>query len=267
MTIGKIITVLSGSKGLSAALKGIPALIGNIGTAFKSVGNAIWTFVTSPAGVWMLAIGAIIGAVTLIITHWEEIAGFFKGLWEGISNVASAAWEGIKGVLTAAWEGIIAAGEVLWNGFKDFFSDLWEGIKNTAAKAWEGIKGVLGKAWEGIESMAKSIWGGITGTISKAWDFITGKKLPEGLTEESVKQAAEEINTIDWQSDIQGDFTLPEIEGDYGAQSLNDFGNEMSNLGANQILIDIHGNTISDELDIEKIGDQLVHRLYRAGVA
>jgi hypothetical protein len=75
------------------------------------------------------------------------------------------------------------------------------------------------------------------------------------------------VDTADWQSDIQGDFSLPDIEVDYGEQSLKNFDNEMSSLGTNQYIIDIHDNKISDELDIEKIGDQLVRRLYRAGVA
>ncbi len=265
MTIGKIITVLSGSKGLSAALKGIPALIGNIGTAFKTVGNVIWAFVTSPAGAWMLAIGAIIGAVTLIITHWEEIAGFFKGLWEGISNVASQAWEGIKFVLTAAWEGLIASGKVLWNGFKDFFGDLWEGIKDITVKAWDGIKSALGKAWEGIKSMAESIWGGISGFFGGIWDTITGKG--KGAEIEAIKQ---EIGFDNYENAADNiDYhTVPELELPiFDTQSLNNFDADMGDLRANQIIMDIHDNKISDELDIEKIGDQLVHRLYRAGVA
>lgn len=265
MTIGKIITVLSGTKGLSAALKGIPALIGNIGTTFKTVGNTIWTFVTSPAGVWMLAIGAIIGAVTLIITHWEEISTFFKGLWEGISNVASAAWDGIKGVLTTVWEGIIAAGELLWNGFKDFFGDLWEGIKDITVKAWDGIKSALGKAWEGIKSMAESIWGGISGFFGGIWDTITGKG--KGAEIEAIKQ---EIGFDNYENAADNiDYhTVPELELPiFDTQSLNNFDADMGDLRANQIIMDIHDNKISDELDIEKIGDQLVHRLYRAGVA
>jgi hypothetical protein len=264
-TIGKVATALGSGGVFGKSVKGLPGMLKSVSGAFKTAGNAIWTFVTSPAGVWMLAIGAIIGAVTLIITHWEEIAGFFKGLWEGISTVASAAWEVIKGVLTAAWEGIIAAGKLLWDGFKNFFGGLWEGIKDTAAKAWEGIKSVLGKAWEGIKSMAKSIWGGISGFFGGIWDTITGKG--KGAEIEAIKQEigfdnyANTADTLEYH-------TVPELELPiFDTQSLNNFDADMGDLRANQIIMDIHDNKISDELDIEKIGDQLVHRLYRAGVA
>lgn len=263
-TIGKVITVLSGSKGLSGALKGIPALIATVGTGFKTVGTKLLGIIGT-AGPWGLAIAGIVAGVALIIKYWEPIKDFFGNLWDGISNVASQAWEGIKFVLTAAWEGLIASGKVLWNGFKDFFGGLWEGIKDITVKAWDGIKSVLGKAWEGIKSMAKSIWGGISGFFGGIWDTITGKG--KGAEIEAIKQ---EIGFDNYENAADNiDYhTVPELELPiFDTQSLNNFDADMGDLRANQIIMDIHDNKISDELDIEKIGDQLVHRLYRAGVA
>lgn len=263
-TIGKVITVLSGSKGLSGALKGIPALIATVGTGFKTVGTKLLGIIGT-AGPWGLAIAGIVAGVALIIKYWEPIKDFFGNLWDGISNVASQAWEGIKFVLTAAWEGLIASGKVLWNGFKDFFGGLWEGIKDITAKAWDGIKSVLGKAWEGIKSMAESIWGGISGFFGGIWDTITGKG--KGAEIEAIKQ---EIGFDNYENAADNiDYhTVQELELPiFDTQSLNNFDADMGDLRANQIIMDIHDNKISDELDIEKIGDQLVHRLYRAGVA
>lgn len=263
-TIGKVITVLSGSKGLSGALKGIPALIATVGTGFKTVGTKLLGIIGT-AGPWGLAIAGIVAGVALIIKYWEPIKDFFGNLWEGISNIASKAWDGIKFVLTATWENLIEGGKKIWDGFSDFFSGLWDGIKNTAGKAWDGIKGMLGKAWEGIKSLAEGIWGGISGFFGGIWDTITGKG--KGAEIEAIKQEigfdnyANTADTLEYH-------TIPELELPiFDTQSLNNFDADMGDFRANQIIMDIHDNKISDELDIEKIGDQLVHRLYRAGVA
>ncbi|HQQ57328.1 MAG TPA: hypothetical protein PKY42_12125, partial [Mesotoga sp.] len=176
--------------------------------------------------------------------------------------------EGIKFVLTAAWEGLIASGKVLWNGFKDFFGGLWEGIKDITAKAWDGIKDMLGKAWEGIKSLAESIWDGISDFFGGIWDTITGKTKKAEL--EAVKQ---EIGFDDYENAAEdiNYHNVPELDlPSFDTQSLNNFNDLAASIGGQKSIIlnaDIHDNKISDDYDIDRIGDQLVRRLQIVGVA
>jgi len=249
---------------------GIKDFLSSLWDGIKDIASKAWEgiqFVLTAAWEGLIASGKVLwnGFKDFFGGLWEGIKDITVKAWEGISNIASKAWEGIQFVLTAAWEGLIASGKVLWNGFKDFFGDLWEGIKDITAKAWDGIKSVLGKAWEGIKSMAESIWGGISGFFGGIWDTITGKG--KGAEIEAIKQ---EIGFDNYENAADNiDYhTVPELELPiFDTQSLNNFDADMGDLRANQIIMDIHDNKISDELDIEKIGDQLVHRLYRAGVA
>lgn len=274
--------MLSGIGRFTTAVSGLIPMFSGVAT---KLGGIIGT-----AGPWGLAIAGIVAGVALIIKYWEPISEFFENLWngiadvaktvwngikdflgslwDGIKNVASKAWDGIKFVLTASWGDVIEGGKKIWNGLSDFFSGLWDGIKNTAAKAWDGIKDMLGKAWEGIKSLAENIWGGIAGFFGGIWDTITGK----GKTAE-IEVIKKEIGFDDYEdaADSLEYHTVPELElPSFDTQSLNNFNDLAASIGGQKSIIlnaDIHDNKISDDYDIDRIGDQLVRRLQIVGVA
>lgn len=225
---------------------------------------------------------------------WDGIKSFFSGVWDGIKAAASAAWEGIKFVLTASWDNIIEGGKVLWDGMKGFFSGLWDGIKNTAKAAWDGIKGMLKTAWEGIKGVAETVWGGITGFFGGIWDAITGKS----------KDAAQEATAAmeEMSDELVGNSIIPDmvLGVDNWMEKLRSVMSSKAHLAINGTLEEfspmlrlpdwqtpafaldtgsglgsrnvsvyapVSGNYIKDDYDIEKIGDLLVKRLQRAGVA
>jgi len=233
------------------------------------------------------------GIADVAKTVWDGIATFFSGLWDGIKKAASAAWEGIKFMLNASWSDVIEGGKTLWNGLTGFFGGLWDGIKDITSKAWDGITSFLGKTWNGIKDMAAGIWGGITGFFGGIWDGITGGS----------KKATEEVkkNFEGLENDLVGNSIIPDMVTAIGSWmgKLNDVMPEKAKIairgtldefapmlnvpnwqtpqlavnavGANSkgqnITVNVTGNYIKDDYDIEKIGDLLVKRLYRAGVA
>lgn len=247
---------------LSAVGRGISAF-GQLAPAFGDAAGKIASMALK-TGPWGLAIAGAIAGVALLVTHWDEIKEFFSNLWASVSEAASIAWDGIKSSLSFIWEGAISVGKDLWNGFKDFFGDLWDGIKSGAVKAWEGIKGALKSAWEGIKSVAESVWGGISGFFGDIWNTITGK----GKTAE-IEVIQKEIGFDNYENaaDSLEYHTIPELElGGFDTQSLNSFADELKPL-ANAVNITINHPVVREEQDIEKIGNDLVHRLYRAGIA
>lgn len=167
--------------------------------ATTAFGTAL-AFVTSPITLIMLAIGALIAIIYLLVTNWDKVketaikcwewikdawskaadwfntkvvqpvAKFFSQLGEDISQAFSDAWAWCKNAWSAAgkffsdiWSGIKNAFGSVGSWFKDTFSKAWTAVKNvfsTGGKIFDGIK-------DGIANVFKTVVNGIIGGINK----------------------------------------------------------------------------------------------------
>jgi len=177
------------------------------GTIITGAFAAMLALVTSPIFLIVVAIGALIAIVVLMIKHWDDvkrvaigvwnaiveawfaagkwfndtvivpIAGFFKGLWDGIKLSASKTWTSIVDAFKAAgtWfhdTVIIPVGK--------FFTSLWDGIKKGVSGAWTKISEVFvgvakwftDKVTTPISSAFATVWGGIKSGFTTAFEFI-----------------------------------------------------------------------------------------------
>ena len=102
-----------------------------IATAATTAFGAAMAFVTSPITLIVVAIGALIAIVVLLVKHWDTV-----------KEVAISAWEGIKN----AWSSVCSwFDEKIIQPLSNWFSNLWTGIKDAASSAWEGLKEIWGK--------------------------------------------------------------------------------------------------------------------------
>jgi len=190
-----------------AVLLGVAAAVGVAVAAFVAfqavsaivagVGAAI-SFLTSPIGLVIAAIGALIAIGALLVTHWDEIKAvavkvwtsikdffvdladkitdfvmkvieglfdFMKSVWEGTVMVAKAVWGGFKDFWLGLWEIISTAAKTVWNALKTFFTSLWSGIKTTATNIWNGIRNFFTNTWNSIKNTATNVWNGIKNGI------------------------------------------------------------------------------------------------------
>ena len=168
-------------------------------TATTAFGTAM-AFVTSPITLIVLAIGALIAIIYLLIDNWDAVSAAAVKCWEWIKETWSkvAAWfdtnviqpvvkfftqlgEDIGKAFSAAWEWCKNA----WSSAGKFFSNIWSGIKNafgsvgswfkdTFSKAWSAVKNVFssgGKIFDGIKdgiaNVFKNVVNGIIGGINK----------------------------------------------------------------------------------------------------
>lgn len=88
--------------------------IGMIASAVTGAFGTAVAFLTSPIGLVIIAIGAIIATIILLIKYWNQV-----------SEVAVATWENIKGIwsVVATW-----FKENVTDPIRKFFIDCWEGI-------------------------------------------------------------------------------------------------------------------------------------------
>lgn len=185
--------------GLTAA-QAAQTVATTIATAATTAFGAVMAFVTSPITLVVLAIGALIAIIYLLVTNWDTVkeaavkcwewiketwnkvaewfdtnviqpvVKFFTQLGEDIGNAFSAAWTWIKDTWAAAgkffsdiWTGIKNAFGAVGSWFKDTFSKAWTAVKNVfsaGGKIFDGIK-------DGIANVFKTVVNGIIGGINK----------------------------------------------------------------------------------------------------
>lgn len=215
--LGKIGAIAGIIYGLVQAFMAVKTAIVAIQAAW-AVFNAI--VIANPV---ILALYAIIAAMLLIYTYWDEISAAASACWDYITSgcqsfidSAISAWEGFKAMVIGAFDAIIAKALELWNSTP--LPKLYEIIKSGAS--------ALGNAL-GIDTNA-------TGT-----NYFAG-----GLTR--VNEAGGEI------------MNLPN-----GTQIIpHDISQKMASGGNNvNVNVTIAGNVIGNQEFIDQVGDAISGRV------
>ena len=199
--------VVTAAKALDTATTWASQAATMAATAATWLLNTALTVLTSPITLVIIAIGALIAIVVLLIKNWDWVKETAASCWEWIKSIWGLAsawlnefviipiqnffiglWEGIKGAFSAAWEWI----KSIWNlavtwinefviiSIQNFFIGLWEGIKGAFSAAWEWIKSIWNFAvtWINgyviipIQNFFTGLWEGIKGSFSAAWEWI-----------------------------------------------------------------------------------------------
>lgn len=151
------------------------AAIGTVITA--GFGTAI-AFLTSPIGIAVIAIGALIAIGYYLWKNWDEVKAFIIECWNNIKEKAIEIWNNVKEFFSATWEAIKTKVVDMWNSIKQFFIDLWNNIKEKAIEIWTNIKDFLSNSWNNIKSVSSSIWNGIKDVCVNVFNniksFISG---------------------------------------------------------------------------------------------
>ncbi|WAB09202.1 tape measure protein [Gordonia phage LittleMunchkin] len=102
-------------------------------------------FLASPIGWIVLAIGAVVTALTLFFTKTE----MGKRVWSQLMEWVQVAWEGIKTAIVGAWQNFIwPALQAIWNFITNtlvpIFIFLWQQV---IVPAWNAIANVISQVW------------------------------------------------------------------------------------------------------------------------
>lgn len=180
-------------------------LIGRlIGGVSVGLGAFVGTLVTVTAATWAwnaalasnpigatimgisLAVGAIAGAAVLVVTHWDPIKSFFKGVWETVTFGARVAGYVVSEVVG------LAAGKLqaIWEPVKPFFVGLWSAVSDAARAVTDGIgaafasvAGTVMAVWEPIKPFFTGLWDWLKGLFNQGVEFLVSvwQKSPLGL--------------------------------------------------------------------------------------
>lgn len=174
LTIGMIAIVVGPALVATGSLiSSVGTIIGVFGKAATAISNAggIIGMLTSPVGIAVIAIVALLAIGYLLIKNWDTIKAKAGEVWDWIQGKLQAFDNFLTSVFTHDWtEDFGVLGEVL-NGFFATASAVWDSIKQIFSGITNFIAGVFtgdwDRAWNGVIDIFSGIWNGLT-AIAKA---------------------------------------------------------------------------------------------------
>lgn len=146
-TLTIIIGSFAAAWGVVAAAVTAWNVVAGIAAGVTTALGAAVAFLTSPIGLTILAIGALIAIGILLYKNWDVVKEKVLGIWNKIKSSLLIALNIIK----TTWN-------MAWTGMKNTVISIFNSI-------WSGIKGVINKILNGIEGMANGVIRGINFVI------------------------------------------------------------------------------------------------------
>ena len=165
-TWGPLIAGIMGAIGAFQLIMGVMnafnAVMGLVSGAI-AVGGAAIAFLTSPIGIAVVAIGAIIAIGVLLWKNWDTI----KEKATQLGNKIKESWNRIKASTSEAW-----------NNVKDTISNTWNNIKTGVSNSVDSVKTSVSNSWDSVKSKTSEVWNSlksaITTPINSAKDTVKG---------------------------------------------------------------------------------------------
>lgn len=183
-----LIAFIGGLHGLNIVLSGLGAGFGYLQKGFKickripvyirffrklthaqkllALGSKVlgagFTFLTSPIGLVLLGITALIVISYLVIKHWQKVKEFFTKLWNSPLARLAMFLTGPVGWLIA----IVAAVIAHWDELKNYFTELWNNPSKAVRDFIDWVGNKMNEAWIKVQE----IWGKIQDFLSHPID-------------------------------------------------------------------------------------------------
>ncbi len=247
------------------------------GKQIMAIAKVAWDLIGTQI---VAAIKVIAGVINTVLALMR---GDWSGAWESMKGVAKAVWEGINSIVGSLAKALAIVISAVVTSIQSALLAKWTQIKTDALDSWNAIKsGATSKVGElksAVVSGLESIWSYIQSIPSKAvgWGASIIKAIVRGvksihipLPHFSVSYSAGPMGMklpglgVNWYGE-GGIFDGPSIigVGERGPEAVVPL-NGRNGLGTTNIYVT--GNTISSQMDIDRIGDEIVKRLRRKGV-
>lgn len=126
-----------------------------IATTVTTAFGAAVAFLTSPIGLVIIAITALVAAGVLLYKNWDEVKAKAKSIWEGIKNIIGKVIDSLKDK---------------FNSFKSFVGSIFDGIAEK-----------VGGVWDKIGSGAKSAINVAIGALNTLIDGLNMIDVPDNV--------------------------------------------------------------------------------------
>jgi methyl-accepting chemotaxis protein len=139
--IGVIKPVWKAMGGLRGVAIALGVVLGvKLALALKALGVAM---LTTPFGLILTGISALVAGGYLLIKHWDTVKAFFVAVWRVVQDAFAAFLGWVKDIFL----NFTPLGLVIkhWEPIKEFFGGLWDGVVAIFNRAWEFIRPIVEK--------------------------------------------------------------------------------------------------------------------------
>lgn len=153
--------------GVTLAIKGFVGVTSMFKTVKTAIGGLSNTFalLTSPIGLVVLAIGAIIAIGILLVTHWDYVKAKAKVVWMKIKQIFYAFKVWLQSIFQRDWSKSFGVLGNLLNAFLRNVHNIFGGVKRIFNGIIQFVKGVFTGNWKSAWNGVKEIFGGIFDTL------------------------------------------------------------------------------------------------------
>lgn len=148
-------------------VKGAVALFNGVLTkVFLAVGafNTAIAAITSPVGLAILAIIALIAIGILLYQNWDKIVAWLTAAWDKLK----AAGQGLVDAFKQLWQEIVTSFVSDWNKLMSFLAGVGRTMIDIVKAPWVAVGAVLKAEFNAIMTVAKTVFNGISSLIKNA---------------------------------------------------------------------------------------------------
>lgn len=150
-----------------------------VATTVTTAFAAVLAFITSPITLVVLAIGALIAIVYLLIKNWDTVSEVTRKVWQSIKTFVSNGISVVGNLIKQLASTII-------NVLGSAISGIYNIGKNIVQGIWNGISGAAGWLANKVKSFATGILNNIKSALgihspSTVMRDMVGKFIPEGI--------------------------------------------------------------------------------------
>lgn len=177
--IGPVL-IISGT--LISSVGNIVGVFGKVSGVISGAGKVIG-WITSPVGLTVAAIIALIAIGYLLISNWETVKAIASDVWIEIQSLFQMFDNYLTGIFTTDWTQSFGIFGNILNGFFANVSNIWNAVKRIFSgivdfvagiftgdwsRAWRGVINIFGGIWDGLEAIAKAPLNGLISLVNAA---------------------------------------------------------------------------------------------------
>ncbi len=149
------------------------------------------TFLATPLGWIVLAIGAIVAAIVLLATRtqffqnlwavsWAAIRAAFiivtnviRTAWQAVVNFIVVAWQvgsaALRAVWNAVWGALSAAARLVWDALRLYFTTWWTVVRTVFTTGINVIRTIWNAVWGALSTAAQTVWNALRAFFTAWW--------------------------------------------------------------------------------------------------